>query len=75
MTSLPISSKTNTFHIAPPEAGSCASAASFWASTSVMGALRFRIRFMLAGEHTVSPCAQYHVRCHRHRHTYLLVPQ
>ena len=71
MTSLPISSKTNTFHIAPPEAGSCTSAASFWASTSVMGALRFRIRFMLAGEHAVSPCAQYRVQ----RHTYLLVPQ
>ena len=54
MTSLPISSKTNTFHIAPPVAVSGASFASFWASISVIGALRFRIRFMLAGRRQVS---------------------
>lgn len=59
MTSLPISSKTSTFHIAPPEAASGASLASFWASTSVMGALRFRMRFMLARKSTVS------LRAHR----------
>lgn len=71
MTSLPISSKTKTFHIAPPEDVSCASGASFWASTSVMGALRFKIRFMLAGRQIVSLHLLYPFK----RHTYLLVPQ
>lgn len=74
MTSLPISSKTSTFHIAPPVAVavSGASFVSFWASTSVMGALRLRMRFMLAAKSTVSFDARHILK---KRRTDLLVPQ
>jgi hypothetical protein len=49
MTSLPISSNTSTFHVAPPAGAFWASIASLSASTSCMGALRLRMRLMLAG--------------------------
>lgn len=49
MTSLPISSKTKTFHAASsPDGADGSVAASSWASMSVMGALRLRMRLMLA---------------------------
>ncbi len=49
MTSLPISSKTKTFHAASsPDGAEGSAAASSWASMSVMGALRLRMRLMLA---------------------------
>lgn len=72
MTSLPISSNTSTFHIAPPGAMvSGALCESSCASTSVTGALRFKIRFMLAAQ---EPSAVA-VDSGRAWSTYLLVPQ
>jgi hypothetical protein len=55
MTSLPISSKTSTFHAAPSAGAAVASwLASSCASMSVMGALRFSMRLMLARTRQVS---------------------
>jgi hypothetical protein len=55
ITSRPISSKTRTFHTAPSADVPVVSwPASSCASTSVMGALRFRMRLMLASEAHVS---------------------
>jgi len=49
MTSLPISSKTKTFHTAPSAEAFVGSwLGSSCASMSVIGALRFSMRFMLA---------------------------
>lgn len=49
ITSLPISSKTRTFHVALSAEGLAGSGwESSWASMSVMGAFRLRMRFMLA---------------------------
>ena len=55
MTSLPISSNTKTFHTAPSADGFAGSLFdSSCASTSVMGAFKFRMRFMLAAVRHVS---------------------
>ena len=55
MTSLPISSKTKTFHVAESVDGSLIG--SSCASTLVTGALRFRMRLMLArGLHQPNFC-------------------
>lgn len=59
MTSLPISSNTKTFHAAPSvEVFVGSVVGSSWASTSVTGALRFKMRFMLAGRGVSNTLAQ-----------------
>lgn len=55
MTSRPISSNTSTFHTAPSAEGFVgAGPGSSCASTSVTGAFRFSMRFMLATRRPVS---------------------
>jgi hypothetical protein len=72
MTSLPISSKTKTFHTAPSVDAFVASLlGSSCASTSVMGAFRFSMRFMLATRRISAMFAT----CKKMRATYLLVPE